>query len=168
MSEQHVVGEATFRDNTWHIECATCGWQSTASGPDSLLRLELVGQKHAGQNGERRRSSDTRYDKFIHRTSRFMAGMFVWMLFVGVASIYLLDQNSEQTDRIQTQRRSLLRSNCEAQNKRHDNTIKELGVLVAQAPDLKAAKAAQPGTIALIDALAPTQDCTTYVKRNVK
>jgi hypothetical protein len=169
MSELHTVSEATYstKSQAWSIECS-CGWGSSCKGPDALVRLDVLGQKHESQNGERRRLSDSRYDKFIHRTTRFMAAMFIWMMMVGFLSLYLLQQTSEQASRIQDQRSNLLLSSCKEQNKRHDDTIKELALLVSQAPDLAAAKAAQPGTIALINAIAPISDCNAYVKRNVK
>jgi hypothetical protein len=163
----HIVGEALFIEGRWQIGCS-CGWRSTSTGQDSLSRLELLGAKHEAQNGERRLGSDIRYDQFVRRMNRLMVGVVLWLFATGLLSIYILDQNSERAQDIQAQRRSLLRSNCESQNLRHDRTIAELARLVAAAPDLKAAKASQPGTIALIDALAPTQDCANYVRRNVK
>lgn len=69
---------------------------------------------------------------------------------------------------VQSQRVEAIRSNCEAQNRRHDETIVTLDRLVASLPDgprKERAKAGRKGTVLLIEALQPRQDCVALVRR---
>lgn len=91
------------------------------------------------------------------------------------------------TRAIQAQRVATVRANCEAQNARHDGTVKQLGKLftrrrapgaavrvpgvppalvrAVQAVQAIQARASRAPTILLIDALQPHQDCAAAVAR---
>lgn len=70
---------------------------------------------------------------------------------------------------INAQRADSIRTSCNDQNHRHDNTIHELHALVDQLPPARRAQAKRniSSTILLIDALAPKQNCDALVKRRV-
>lgn len=68
---------------------------------------------------------------------------------------------------IQRERARSIRENCEAQNRRHDATIRRLDELIAKAPPTRKRRAVEsrPGTILLIKELAPKRDCDELAKR---
>lgn len=97
----------------------------------------------------------------------------VWLLVVSavvlVAIIKALGAANDAKDNvaaIQDSRVALTRDTCEQQNSRHDNTIKRLNKLVNEIHDPRQRRRAQAniaGTISLIDALAPHQNCTALI-----
>lgn len=71
---------------------------------------------------------------------------------------------------LQATRAKNVRDNCEAQNKRHDNTVKVLDHLIAKAPPNRraAVRANRDSTVAFINALAPYHaDCEALVRQQV-
>lgn len=76
---------------------------------------------------------------------------------------------SDTTSQIQAERARNVRSACEAQNARHDNTIRQVDRLIAEAPPSRRARAGagRAGTVLIIDALAPRRDCDALVKSQV-
>jgi hypothetical protein len=71
-------------------------------------------------------------------------------------------------DAIQAQRVDSIRSACKAQNRRHDQTIRALDHLIAQIPPgprRVRAKANRAGTVFLLEAIVPHQDCEALVRR---
>jgi hypothetical protein len=78
----------------------------------------------------------------------------------------VLSKQSDTQQSFKDTRKAFVRDSCVAQNKRHDKTIKKLDKLYN--PAFKRAKTvkrqkklsqSRQGTIGLIDALAPKQDC---------
>lgn len=70
---------------------------------------------------------------------------------------------------IDTERARNTRDACVDQNRRHDATLHELRRLVAKLPPKRQAQAKHDmkGTVLLINALAPHQNCDDLVKRRV-
>lgn len=71
-------------------------------------------------------------------------------------------------DAIQRQRVDSIRTGCKAQNHRHDATIRALDVLIARLPTgprRNRAKANRKGTLFLLNAIVPHQDCKALVQR---
>jgi hypothetical protein len=69
---------------------------------------------------------------------------------------------------IQDQRKDAIRSNCQAQNRRHRDTIRALDVLIARLPSgprRARAKANRRGTVFLLNAIVPHQDCSALVAK---
>ena len=84
-------------------------------------------------------------------------------------------QNKRFAEDIQQQRRDSIRDACVAQNKRHDGSVAALvkgsDEDQANAPNEDARKEIRRRrdvTIALLDALAPVQDCEKLVKESVQ
>jgi hypothetical protein len=80
----------------------------------------------------------------------------------------LFSRQSQNTAAIQQQRVDAIRSSCQETNARHDQTIKTLKGLVARIDDpAQRARAHRnlAGTLALIDALVPKQNCAARVRR---
>lgn len=78
----------------------------------------------------------------------------------------LAQENQDVIEAVQTSREDATRSNCEQQNSRHDDTIKNLDAGLAAVPPDQRQQAAQTRafTITLIDALVPKQDCDERVR----
>lgn len=86
---------------------------------------------------------------------------------------YLLANNTSTNTallgRINAERARNVRAACEGQNERHDNTIRQLDRLIAQAPPSRRARAnaGRESTVLLIEALAPRRDCAALVRASV-
>ncbi len=81
----------------------------------------------------------------------------------------LAKQAKDLAQEIQNQRKALILKTCQDQNRRHNHTIKELKVLVAKMPLPPGVTRQQEesnlkGTILIISALAPHQNCKQLVK----
>jgi hypothetical protein len=77
-------------------------------------------------------------------------------------------QARELVAAIQQSRLDFIRIRCIEQNKRHDNTIKELNNIISNLPPgerLDIARQNKPGTVLLINALAPIRDCDKVVQK---
>lgn len=71
---------------------------------------------------------------------------------------------------IQQSRIEITREACEEQNRRHDRTIRRLNRLIVEAKRRDPARAAEitrssKGSILLIDALQPHQDCAALIEK---
>lgn len=79
------------------------------------------------------------------------------------------DQARQLTRQIQRERQRFIRESCEAQNERHDNTIRTLNGLVEKATGARRRRLIQsrPGTVLLIKALSPKRDCDAVASRAV-
>lgn len=91
----------------------------------------------------------------------------VWVLALVVVGV-LWQDNRDQTDAIQRSREETIRRACEQQNDRHDKTILQLDAIIADMPSGPARQEAEQnrdGTILLLDALVPKQDCDRVVQR---
>lgn len=74
----------------------------------------------------------------------------------------LARRTAELARSIQAQRVNSVLTNCQDQNTRHDNTLTKLDAVIdgmPEGPDKARAKANQPSTVILIDALVPKRDC---------
>jgi hypothetical protein len=101
----------------------------------------------------------------------------VWLIVVTALVVSALvafnDQQQRSTElglAIQQQRADAIRDGCQEQNGRHDRTIVKLEMLIAAIKDPARRRRAERnvgGTIALIDALAPKQDCGRLVRQRV-
>lgn len=102
----------------------------------------------------------------------------LWTLGLTIMLVLALTGQQGQNDRttalaadIQRERASATFNGCHDQNVRHDRTIAKLHSIVAKLPpgrERRRAKRNIGGTVALIDALAPRQDCAALVKRRVQ
>jgi hypothetical protein len=105
-----------------------------------------------------------RYRRFMHWALTAIAILFastLWMLFVALP---------RKTDEIQRSRAAAVIDTCRDQNVRHDRTIARLRILIARLPDGRQRTEAErniASTIALIDALAPRQDCAALARKRV-
>lgn len=97
-------------------------------------------------------------------------------LFAGVSVVVLLaailislNTMANATQQINAERERNIRAACEAQNKRNHNTIQQLDALIAKAPPERRERAAasRPGTVLLINALAPRRDCEALVRSQI-
>jgi hypothetical protein len=71
---------------------------------------------------------------------------------------------------IKDSRRDAIERTCREQNERHDKAIAKLDQIIAELPPgprKRDAEQRRPGTILLIDALAPKKDCEERAKRLV-
>lgn len=121
------------------------------------------------------------YRMFQRKTAWFLRGFVV--LFFASALVFtvlvgrvsdLADENAQVVKQIQDERANNIRSSCQDQNTRHDDTVAALDKLADR--DLKQAdtpaekvRAQQTidGTKALVDALAPKGDCEQRVRELV-
>lgn len=71
--------------------------------------------------------------------------------------------------RIQAERERNIRTNCVAQNERHDDAIAALDEVIATAPLSRRARARQgrQSTVFLLEAIVPRRDCDVLVHRQV-
>lgn len=83
------------------------------------------------------------------------------VLYVGLMS------NHDFATQIQQSRKAYVLSTCTDQNMRHDRTIATLDQEIAALPptERKGAQTSRAGTVALIDAVAPKQDCAAVVSK---
>lgn len=124
--------------------------------PDTRQRLEAI---QAG------------YERWTRRTIWILRALVVATLALGVVSILLIDSNANRVDDIQQSRVDITRQSCEAQNDRHDKTIAEYDDRIAAAKksglltdeQLSRLQESRAFTVALIDALAPVQDCEALI-----
>jgi hypothetical protein len=95
------------------------------------------------------------------------AGLGVLALVVSI--VLAIGANASATRQIQEERARSVYANCMDINRRHDNSIRQLDALIAQAPPERRerAKAGRAGTVLLIQALVPKRDCDALVKRSV-
>jgi hypothetical protein len=101
----------------------------------------------------------------------------IWLLAVtGLVVVALVSFSDQQDDLaaltvdIQEQRAMATFDACADQNDRHDQTIARLNTIIDALPAGPRRRRAQRnvgGTIALIDALVPHQDCASLVRRRV-
>lgn len=136
----------------------------TAAAPPDLRELSNALQR------DYHRFANRNY-RLITENSKVVMGVLLLLvainLAVGGLSIYLLDQNGQRAGEIQAERRNAYLVSCQDQNARHDATVNSLGVLISQIRDpvrRRRAEASKVGTILLINALAPHQDCKARVK----
>jgi len=83
-----------------------------------------------------------------------------------VLMAFLFWKAVDTTQRVQQSRVEVTRTNCLAQNNRHDATVRKLDQLIADIPPGARRRRAERGrasTVALIDALAPKRDCKAVV-----
>lgn len=125
---------------------------------------------------------DEHADSIEARFQRFVKKALIGFAVIGLTSAlaligygFVLREQGKIVADIQTQRENSLRSLCEDQNKRHDDTSKKLTDAAAKdeaARKTEAGKAEvrrrRDVTLALIDALSPHQDCDELVKQSVK
>lgn len=86
---------------------------------------------------------------------RYRRRAYIAFAVLAVANIIAFKQ-------IDDSRKDTVRRACLESNRRHDATIRQLDLLVAQIPDPQQrhrAERAKRGTIALIEGLAPRRDC---------
>jgi predicted kinase len=81
----------------------------------------------------------------------------------------LAEQTRSAAAGIKESRRQAVIATCREQNARHDNTLAELDRQIMELPPARRARAERNrvGTEALIDALAPKQDCVARARRLV-
>lgn len=99
--------------------------------------------------------------------------LLVYVLIVGAgafgfAQTHAAQQRAEHLARqVAAQRLAAIRSTCEEQNVRHDQTLRTLDRLIAKVPPDRRAQArrSRASTVLLIDALAPKRDCDQRVRQ---
>lgn len=107
------------------------------------------------------------YHRFAKVTTIILLLLTVVMIPTAVASVVVLGQNSDQTRDIQRQRYDFVLSSCQDQNRTHDATISKLDAVVADIKDpveRAKAEANRAGTLAIIEALVPKQDCVALAR----
>lgn len=87
-----------------------------------------------------------------------------------VAAKQIAISAKKQSQAIQAVRVRNIRDNCEDINARSDNTVKQLNILVMQAPPERRmqAKASHDSTVILIRAILPKRDCDEEVRLKAK
>lgn len=124
------------------------------------------------------------YEEWVTNSRRLLGwliaiqvALFTIQIPLGVLSVYLLGQNRDRADEIQTSREQSARSSCLEQNKRHDDTIATLNNFVtaykAKHPDAtekqrRDIQQSVDGNVSLINALVPKDNCAERVARLVK
>lgn len=128
------------------------------------------------QNGELRTRLDDIHVQY-QRFARHVGIALTIMAIVLVASLalqgYLIAQNSDRANEIQSQRARSIVENCQAQNTRHDDTIMALDRVIAQAVKDQPERATQirqarESNVLLINALAPKRSCQALLHRSVR
>lgn len=112
---------------------------------------------------------DEHIEKIEHRLSKWLIRGLVAYAVIAVACVVALVGFGIALDQIQDTRKEFVKANCEAQNKRHDQTISKFKEISQeaikkhpeQAEQIKAAR--EPNT-QIIDVLAPKQDCEALSK----
>lgn len=112
------------------------------------------------------------YEKWTRRTIWILRALVVATLALGVVSILLIGANSKRVDEIQQSRVEITRQTCEAQNDRNRKTIAAYDVRIAAAKasgelsreQLARLSESRAFTVALVDALAPVQDCDDLIR----
>lgn len=106
-----------------------------------------------------------------HRFSRITIVILLVLVLVGIgtsiATFQLRDENSQRITDIQNQRVEFVRYACEDQNARHDATLQKLDHVVAAIKDpvqRARAETSKAGSVALIEALVPKQDCAALAE----
>jgi type VI protein secretion system component VasK len=104
------------------------------------------------------------------RFTIFMVVICLAVFLAASAAVYGLSTNRQVTAQIQKERERSIRTTCEEQNKRNKSTVRALDQLIEQAPASRRDRARQSraGTVLLINALAPMQDCEELVRDRVK
>lgn len=100
--------------------------------------------------------------KWMAAAGLLLAGLSILL------SALLFSRVASQQDAVEQQRVNITYQACAEQNTRHDRTVKQLDALVARIPDSTRRRRAErsvSGTVTLIDALAPRQDCLKLVRR---
>lgn len=117
-----------------------------------------------------------RYEKFTRWILIVLAIQVVllialagWLLSISSRTSANANQGKSLALSFQRERLGTVRRNCEAQNARHDNTIKELNYLVHTIPPQNGQTKAQQiqgaeQFVFIIDALQPKTDCDTAVR----
>jgi hypothetical protein len=93
----------------------------------------------------------------------------VWIVVFSLIVVWAVAKTRSNVHAINQSRVEVALENCRSQNLRHDNTIRELNVLISELPkDRQArAQASKPFTILLIDALAPKRNCATVIPEQI-
>lgn len=90
-----------------------------------------------------------------------------------VGSGYLLASGTSDAQdlaqQIQRERKRNVLESCQEINRRHDNTIAALDLLIAKLPPSRRERARQgrASTVLLIEALAPKRQCEAFARRQV-
>jgi hypothetical protein len=129
-----------------------------------------------GLMGERRSDSATRrkVDRVLGWLTWSQVIQWAVLVAVTIAIGTLISANTDRINDINHERERNLRVACESQNARHDATVQKLDDLLAQArvtasPEkVKRIEASRASTVALIDALAPLQDCEALVNASIQ
>ncbi len=118
---------------------------------------------------------DNRLAKFIRRglIAFSIIGVFTALSLVGFGLV--LHEQHKTTNLIQHQRAESIRTGCVDQNRRHDNTVAFIIKVTQKAadrePDPQTKKqilASQASNVALIQAIAPKQNCKALVAAAVQ
>jgi tetrahydromethanopterin S-methyltransferase subunit G len=152
---------------------------------DAADRRQMRKRLDEIEEGYKKRADSNRklIEKFGHRTGIMLAMLAVIQLGLGVLSISLVVQNGHQQDRIggqqrltsrqqqtiagavraiQQQRAEATWDSCRTQNYHHDLTVRRLRDLVSAIKNPSRRLRAEnntAGTVSLIDALTPVQNC---------
>ncbi len=122
------------------------------------------------ERGDIRRAENFGAHASAIRTPRIiMAGTAVLLAGALAFGGYALNEISNQTEQIQSERARNIRQACEAQNARHDATIETLDRLIARVPPSQRSEAQQSraSTVLLINALVPKRRCSEVVRKQV-
>lgn len=125
---------------------------------------------------------DKRFDALTARLARFIVKALVGFTVLGVACAVgllgfgiVLHRQGSAADDIQQQRKEAIRRTCTEQNDRHDETYSKLIDAAKTDEDQRTTEAGKQEvrrrrdvTLALIDALAPHQNCDDMVNAATK
>lgn len=114
------------------------------------------------------------YEKWARITFFILVGIVVTNL-VGIAfGSYFYEQNKNRIRDINENRVEIMLKSCEAQNQRHDATVKSLDALISKRlktitdpAEISRIMAGRESTVLLIDALDPVQDCEKLVQARI-
>lgn len=121
---------------------------------------------------EHTKTIETRLSKFIARALFGFAGIGVACAVSLVGFGLVLNDHSNISKEIQTQRYNATLDTCRSQNERHDNVLREIDKAVAQVPKgpkrVKAEKGAVPFKLIITAAVPYTPDCAAFARTRVK
>lgn len=93
-----------------------------------------------------------------------------WLLAITVLCAFGVGRAYDLSHDIQQQRADAIWADCVKTNTAHDKTIAALDRVIAGIPDparRRAAQESRPGTVLLIDALAPVRNCSLKLGKAV-
>jgi hypothetical protein len=106
---------------------------------------------------------------FLNRHARLIGFLVCLVIFAGIVGWAAKRSPTQWCAPVTPRHWASIRRACEATNARHDAAIRKLDALIHELPPHKRTRAIQQraGTVSLIEALAPHQNCAVAVRTAV-